>query len=396
MRLASVMAILPLLALASPIAETRTEPAPLYLHEPEHSLVARGGSDKFIIKFKGDSPSYTLDLVLERVKHENVVHHYKDGFLGLTAQLDRATVEDLRMIPGVEYIEQDSVGSIAGFKTQPSAPWGLSRISHREPDSEGYVYDEAAGEGVCVYITDSGIDVDHPDFGTRARRGRSFVDDSKIDDEGHGTHCAGIVGSTSCGVAKQAELIGVKVIRKDGTFKFSDLIAAYNWIKDDVGWRKCENGVVVSSSLGGNFSQSLNDAADSLVDRGFFVAVSAGNNNSDVSQFSPASAPKVCTVGGTQSDDKRYTQSNWGPLIDVNAPAVHVRSTVPGGKWDYYTGTSMAAPHVAGLAAYLATKMGVKVTPDLCQTIVRMSTKNAITDQMPNTVNNIAYNGNPT
>lgn len=132
-----------------------------------------------------------------------------------------------------------------------------------------------------------------------------------------------------------------------------------------------------------------------MVDKGFFMAVAAGNNNDDTSKYSPASASKVCTVGGSDKYDKRYTQSNYGPIVDIIGPAVSVLSTLPGGRTAYYTGTSMATPHIAGLAAYLAARDGVKASPSLCQKIVNTATRGAISDQSANTVNLLAFNGNP-
>lgn len=217
-----------------------------------------------------------------------------------------------------------------------------------------------------------------------------------MDDLGHGTHCAGTIGSKSYGVAKKIEIYGVKVLNAQDSFQYSDLIAAWDFITKDSKTRtNCPNGFVVSGSLGGGFSQSLNDAANGMVDKGFFMALAAGNNNDNTSKYSPGSAAKACTVGGSDSSDRRYTSSNYGPLVDIVGPAVSVLSTLPNNKTAYYTGTSMATPHVAGLAAYLASRDGTKVTPQFCDKIVQTATKGAIVDQSPNTVNLIAFNGNP-
>lgn len=195
-------------------------------------------------------------------------------------------------------------------------------------------------------------------------------------------------------MAKKAEIYGVKVINSEDRFWYSDLIAAYDFIRYDSSRRgNCPNGFVVSGSLGGGYSKSLNDAADAMVDSGFFMAVAAGNDNDDTQNYSPGSAPKVCTVGGTQFDDRRYSNSNYGPLVDINGPAVDVLSTLPDNRTAYFTGTSMATPHIAGLAAYLASKNGVRASPSLCKAMVDMSTKNAVTNQKARTVTNVAYNG---
>ncbi|KAJ3488724.1 hypothetical protein NLG97_g6145 [Lecanicillium saksenae] len=392
MRFASVAALLPL-ALASPMAD-RSEPAPLYLHETETAIVARGGSDKFIIKFKAGSPAAILEQTIERIKGGEVIHRFQNNLLGFTARLDRPTVEILRWIPGVEYIEQDTTGASTGYKTADGAPWGLGRISHRSKGSDSYTYDESGGKGVCVYVTDSGVDESHPEFEGRAHQIKSYIEDSDIDDLGHGTHCAGTIGSATYGVAKKVDIYGVKVISKEDRFWYSDLIAAYDFIRNDAKGRDCPNGIVVSGSLGGGYSKSMNAAANSMVEAGYFMAIAAGNDNEDVSNHSPGSASKVCTVGGTAADDKRYSHSNYGPGVNINGPAVGVLSTLPNNKTAYYTGTSMATPHIAGLAAYLAVLNGTKVTPSMCQTIINLATKDKISNQVANTVNLIAYNGN--
>lgn len=196
-------------------------------------------------------------------------------------------------------------------------------------------------------------------------------------------------------MAKKVTIYGVKVLSKEDRFQYSDLISAWDFITKDAPKRDCPNGVVTSVSLGGGFSQSLNDAANSFVDKGYFLAIAAGNNNGDTSKFSPGSAKKACTVGGTQSDDKRYNNSNFGPLVDINGPAVGVLSTLPNNRTASYTGTSMATPHIAGLAAYMASRDGKKASPSLCDEIVKTATSGAIKDPKANTVNLIAFNGNP-
>lgn len=233
------------------------------------------------------------------------------------------------------------------------------------------------------------------EFEGRAHQIKSFISGSNVDDLGHGTHCAGTIGSKSYGVAKQVQIYGVKVLSSDDRFQYSDLIAAYDFITKDSPKRSCPNGVIVSGSLGGSYSESLNNAANGMVDKGYFMAIAAGNNNDDASKYSPASASKACTVGGSDSSDKRYNNSNYGSIVDIVGPAVGVLSTLPNNKTAYYTGTSMATPHIAGLAAYIASRDGIKASPSLCATLVKTASKDKITNQSANTVNLIAFNGNP-
>ncbi|KAM3446842.1 hypothetical protein MY3296_009296 [Beauveria thailandica] len=374
---------------------TRSGPAPLYLHEEEKSLHARGGSNKFIIKFKPDTDDAEIEKALKDITDENLTHRYKNKFQGFTANMDRETVEKFRTNNAIQYIEQDVSGKAStNFYSQGQSTWGLSRISHRRAGAHDYLFNDDGGKGVCVYVTDSGIDESHPEFGGRAHQIKSFIPGANHDDLGHGTHCAGTIGSATYGVAKEATLYGVKVLDSNNRFDHSDLIAAYDFILRDAPQRDCPNGVVVSGSLGGPYSPALNEAAENMADHGIFMAVAAGNENRDARNYSPASSPKVCTVGGTGWNDLRYDMSNHGPSIDINAPAVDVLSLAPGGGTARMTGTSMATPHIAGLAAYLASQGAGKASPALCQTMAQMATKNVIRNQVYDTVNNIAYNGN--
>jgi subtilisin family serine protease len=182
--------------------------------------------------------------------------------------------------------------------TESGAPWGLGRISHRNKGVSDYLYDGSAGEGSCVYIVDTGIFADHEEFEGRATFLKNLANGSTAatDDNGHGTHCAGTIGSKSCGVAKKAKLFGIKVLDQDGSGAWDDVVAGINYAVKDSQSRGCAANVI-SMSLGGSMMQSVNDAAAAAVDAGIFVAVAAGNDGTDFSNSSPASEPKVFAVG---------------------------------------------------------------------------------------------------
>lgn len=281
------------------------------------------------------------------------------------------------------------------YLSQSDAPWGLGRITHRKNGLLDYVRHSTDAEGTCIYVIDSGIDDTHPDFEGRARQVKSFVRGSVIDDYGHGTHCAGSAASRTFGVAKKAKLYGVKVLNRVGKGSWSNVIAGLDFVSQDAPNRDCPYGTVVSVSIGGERQQSVNDAVRLLVKKGYFVAVAAGNEFLDVKDRSPASEPLACTVGASDINDKRYETSNYGSLVDIMAPGVDIVSTVPGGGTFKVSGTSHATPHVAGLAAYIAARDRRKASPDLCDRIVREGTSGAIVDQVPGTVNLLAFNNNP-
>lgn len=276
-------------------------------------------------------------------------------------------------------------------ETQQNAPWGLGRISHRQRGSNEYVYESAAGEGTCVYIVDTGIEDSHPEFEGRARQLRSFTSGTR-DGNGHGTHCAGTIGSKSYGVAKKATLYGVKVLGDNGSGSTSGIVQGLDFVASDRRNRNCPNGVVASMSLGGSYQQALNNAATNLQRSGVFVSVAAGNDNRDAQYTSPASAQDVCTVGATDINDNRSSFSNYGRVVNIFAPGTNVLSTWIGGRTNTISGTSMATPHIAGLTAYLMS-LGKVSASDACSYIARTATQNTIRGMPAGTVNLLAYNG---
>jgi cerevisin len=250
---------------------------------------------------------------------------------------------------------------------------GLARISHRPKLSFGtftkYEYESSGGEGVDVYVIDTGININHVEFEGRASWGKTIpLDDVDDDNNGHGTHCAGTIASRKYGVAKSANVIAVKVLGSNGSGSMSDVIAGVAFAaeaaaeKDSAataeykatGERK-HKGSVANMSLGGGKSRALDDAVNAAVDSGLNFAVAAGNDNRDACSFSPAGAEKAVTVGASTIADERAYFSNFGSCVDVFAPGLNIMSTWIGSDTATNTisGTSMASPHTAGLLAYL-------------------------------------------
>ncbi|GAB0136708.1 putative subtilisin-like protease [Epichloe bromicola] len=380
--------LLPLLALAAAAPALRDGLAELLIPD-DNSTVIPG---KYIVKLKDSvGASGSSDVVKTLATEPHLT--YDSIFKGFATELDEAGLQALREHPDVDYIEADQQAAASALTVQQKAPWGLTRISHRRRGSPEYVYDNSGGKGVCVYVIDTGVDARHPEFEGRAHQIQSYISGSNIDDNGHGTHVAGTVGSRTYGVAKRVTIFGVKVLAANGFGDNSVIIKGMDFVHSDAQRRQCPNGVVVNMSLGSPSNKAENQAAARLVRDGFFVAVAAGNDNRDARYVSPASEPSVCTVGGTDRFDRRYTQSNWGPALDILGPGVDVVSTLPNGGTGFMTGTSMASPHIAGLGAYLATLYGRRAGPWLCQTMQQLATKNAISDQITGTVNLLAFNG---
>ncbi|XXG98204.1 hypothetical protein Hte_004526 [Hypoxylon texense] len=373
----------PLAALAAPILE------------------ARGGEaipGKWIAVLK---PEHSTERVLSSVTNilgggATPKHSYQIGsFRGYSLSASDSLINSIANLDEIAYIEPDVKVSVASLVSQSVAPWGLARISSRKPGGSEYRYDESAGEGTYAYIIDTGIFVDHPDFGGRATFGANFVEDTAdADDNGHGTHVAGTTGSETYGVAKKTNLVAVKVLGADGSGAISQVIAGLQWAVDDATSKSRIGKAVANISLGALrvLSSSVNTAAAAAVEAGLFLAVAAGNGNLDASLYSPASEPTVCTVGATAADDSRAPFSNYGALVDVFAPGVDVVSTWNNGSTGIISGTSMATPHITGLGAYLLALEGPRDPIALCDRIQELATPDVIADA--ESANNLlAFNG---
>jgi subtilisin family serine protease len=396
MQLTLLLAALPLAAFAAPVIT------------PRAGAIIPG---KYIVKLKSDAAQDLLEAALKLLNKDPDDIFAFGKFKGFSASLSDDIVDLLTKFSGVDYIEKDAYVThydVAEFPkreelvdrayvTQTGAPWGLGRISHRAKGSTQYVYDDSAGTGTCSYIIDTGIYTAHPDFEGRATHLANYAGDgSTADGNGHGTHVAGTVGSKTYGVAKKTNLYAVKVLNAQGSGTNSGVISGINFAANDQKTRSCPNGAVANMSLGGSKSTAVNSAAASAVSAGLFMAVAAGNDGANAANYSPASEPTVCTVGASDINDNVASFSNYGSIVDIFAPGVNILSTWRTGGTNTISGTSMAAPHIAGLGAYLLGLEGKRTPAALCSRIQTLSTKNALSGVPSGTLNYLAFNGNPT
>ena len=217
--------------------------------------------------------------------------------------------------PRVAYIEADQVVSIGA--TQNNATWGLDRIDQANlPLNNTYNYD-FDGTGVNAYVIDTGIRITHNLFGGRGRSGYTAINDGNgtNDCQGHGTHVAGTIGSSTYGVAKDATLYAVRVLGCDGSGSNSGVIGGVDWVAANH-----IKPAVANMSLGGGASTALDNAVNAAVSQGITMVVAAGNDNSNACSYSPARAASAMTVGSTTSSDARSSFSNYGTCLDIYAP----------------------------------------------------------------------------
>ncbi|KAK3717606.1 proteinase B [Vermiconidia calcicola] len=374
-------------------------------------------------ELKKRSQSPLADEIFNGLKH---TYNIAGSLLGYSGHFDEDVIEQIRRHPDVEFIERDqevhTLSSDHSNSTEPqlekNAPWGLARISHRESLSFGnfnkYYYSADGGEGVDVYVIDTGTNTEHVDFEGRASWGKTIPQgDEDEDGNGHGTHCSGTIGGKKYGVAKSAHIKAVKVLRSNGSGSMSDVVKGVEYAaeshSDSVeaaksGKSKGFKGSAANMSLGGGKSSILDQAVNAAVDAGIHFAVAAGNDNADSCNYSPAAADKAVTVGASSLADERAYFSNYGKCNDIFAPGLNILSTWIGSKYAVNTisGTSMASPHIAGLLAYLLSLQPSKdsayaladITPKkLKSQLISIATEGALTNVPSDTANVLAWNG---
>ncbi len=337
----------PLTAGTADAAPAKDRPAPVIGTERASAI---DGRYVVVLEGRASTAQEGKAVAVARDHGASDVDRFSTALEGFSAKLSDSAVAALRTNPNVAFIEADQRVSIDA--TQSPATWGLDRIDQRNlPLNNSYTY-TPTGQGVTAYIVDTGVLGTHNEFSGRMAAGYTAINDGRgtTDCNGHGTHVAGTVGGTTYGVAKQVTIRPVRVLDCNGSGTTSGVIAGVDWVTSN---HAAGAPAVANMSLGGGVSSALDTAVNNSIADGVTYAVAAGNENTNACNGSPSRVGAALTVGSTTSTDARSSFSNYGSCLDIFAPGSSITSAWHTGTsaTNTISGTSMATPHVAGVAA---------------------------------------------
>jgi subtilisin family serine protease len=312
-------------------------------------------------------------------------------FKGYHLYLDNPKILDLVLASSdVQFVEPNGVVTKSKCVAQTSSPWGLARINLNDVGADGATYTrpDTAVNKAYAYVIDTGINTAHSDFGGRATFGASFITGETNDGNGHGTHVAGTIGGKAYGVSQTINLIAVKVLSNSGSGSNAGVVSGIEWVAKNGGGKRS----VANLSLGGGASTATDNAIAALKAAGVVVVVAAGNDGANACNYSPARSKDAITVGATDSSDIVASFSNIGSCVNIFAPGVGIKSAwyTSNTATSTISGTSMASPHVAGVAALYLEQTSLSAT-EIYSKIISVATHPPLSRLPSGTTNAFLY-----
>ncbi|HEX7773488.1 MAG TPA: S8 family peptidase [Pyrinomonadaceae bacterium] len=349
--------------------------------------------NQYIVVLKddvGDVETEAFNLARDFDGDRNGGHTYHRALKGFSVRMSEQQALRLANDPRVEFVEEDGVVSLG--TTQTGATWGLDRIDQRDLPLNGTYTYTPTGTGVKAYIIDTGIRATHTQFAGRVISGFTAINDGlgSNDGNGHGTHVAGTVGGSTYGVAKNVTLVAVRVLDSQGNGTDSGVIAGIDFVTSN---HLSGQPAVANMSLGGGISSALDAAVNNSIADGVTYAVAAGNETQNACNVSPARVANAITVGSTTTSDARSSFSNFGTCLDIFAPGSSITSAwrTSDTATNTISGTSMATPHVAGVAALFLETNPTASPATVAAAIINASTPNKVTNAGTGSPNRLLF-----